>query len=311
MACVACGSASVETWRTAAAVESFAARGAYRLERCGDCGSAWIAGADRLAEDEALYASGVYDLGSARGETGVELLRRLGDLDRLRLVGRLPPESSVFEIGAGDGRLLRALRRRGYRVAGNEPSQPFADALRRQGFTVATEPVEDVELEPASVTAVILWHVLEHLDNPGAVVERARTWLTPGGCVVVAVPNLASLQAAVGGDRWFHQDVPRHRTLFTETGLRRLLGRSGFDVVADTTLTLDQSLLGMWQTLLNRITRDPNVLFRAVKRQHVGQRDLVVTALAAPVLAPVAALLELAAGIAGHGGSAVMRAVAR
>ena len=68
---------------------------------------------------------------------------------------------------------------------------------------------------PPSLDAAIAWHVLEHLDDP------ARPWRgSARGCaraagVVVACPNLASLQARIGGDRWFHQDVPRHRTHFT------------------------------------------------------------------------------------------------
>jgi hypothetical protein len=65
----------------------------------------------------------------------------------------------------------------------------------------------------------------------------------------------------------------------------------------------------MWQTLLNRLTRERDVAFRALKRDlgrgpGVG-RDLAVTAVAGPLLVPVAVALELAAGLAGRGGSVV------
>ncbi len=126
---------------------------------------------------------------------------------------------------------------------------------------------------------------------------------------MLACPNLASLQARIGGDRWFHQDVPRHRTHFTAAGLRLLLERSGFRLERMAHLLVEQNPLGMWQTLLNRLTRERDVAFRALKRDlgrgpGVG-RDLAVTAVAGPLLVPVAVALELAAGLAGRGGSVV------
>jgi SAM-dependent methyltransferase len=253
----------------------------------------------------------VYDAAPPRANNVIELLRRLGDRDRLRFFQALPARAKIIEVGAGDGRLLAALRRRGADVTGIEPSEPFATALRLQGLPVIAAAVEQVELEPASVDAVVLWHVLEHLDDPAETLGQVRRWLHANGSILVAVPNLESLQARLGRDRWFHQDIPRHRTLFTRVGLERLLQRSGMAVVQSTTLTLDQSLFGMWQTLLNLITEEPNVLFRALKRQRTSRRDVIFTTLAAPLLAPVATALELGAGLAGHGGSAVVRAVAR
>ena len=65
----------------------------------------------------------------------------------------------------------------------------------------------------------------------------------------------------------------------------------------------------MWQTLLNRVTARPNVAFRALKRDldrgpGVG-RDLVLTAILGPLLAPLATALEVGAGLARRGGSVV------
>jgi hypothetical protein len=71
----------------------------------------------------------------------------------------------------------------------------------------------------------------------------------------------------------------------------------------------------MWQTLLNRLTRGRDVAFRAIKRDldagpGVG-RDLALTAILGPLLVPVAVALEVAAGIAGRGGSVVVVASRR
>ena len=169
--------------------------------------------------------------------------------------------------------------------------------------------MEELDLEPGSLTR----------RSPGTcsstwtirlrALRRIGAWLRPGGRVVVACPNLASLQARIGGDRWFHQDVPRHRTHFTAAGLRLLLDRNGFRLERMSHLLVEQNPLGMWQTLLNLLTRERNVAFRAMKRdlgRRPGvRRDLLVTAIAGPPLALVAATLELAAGLAHQGGSVV------
>ena len=46
--------------------------------------------------------------------------------------------------------------------------------------------------------------------RPAPAIDHAARHLRPGGLLLVAVPNTASLQARVFGDRWFHLDLPRH-----------------------------------------------------------------------------------------------------
>lgn len=309
--CPACGARATAPWRLARAADAGrAAAPSYRLERCGACGSAWIA--DPPAESASLYEEGVYAPRGTRLDALVEPLRRLGDRDRLRCFGSFPAAARIHEIGSGDNRLLGALVRAGFRASGSEPARPYADAGRRSGLDVTAEAVETLAVDAESLDGVVLWHVLEHLDDPAAALRRVRGWLKPDGRVVVAVPNLSSVQAAIGGDRWFHQDVPRHRAQFTARGLHRLLERCGFVIERATTLTVDQSILGMWQTLLNRVTREPNVLFLVLKRQPAGPPglwrwlDLAVTLVAAPLAAALAVPLELVAAATGRGGSAVV-----
>jgi SAM-dependent methyltransferase len=224
----------------------------------------------------------------------------VGTREQLRLLGPLEPGSRVLDLGAGDGRLAAALARAGHRVTAVEP---FRDVPAGPSLTVLRESVDEVNLPEASFDAAVLWHVLEHLPKPLATLERVRRWLVPGGRVLVGVPNLASLQAELGGERWFHLDPQRHVVHFTPRGLVRLLERAGFPDVQRRPVVVDQALAGMWMTLLNRVTSRHDAARAFVRQEPVTGRDLALTAALALPLLPPAVLLELGAVAAGRGGA--------
>ena len=224
----------------------------------------------------------------------------LGVREQRRLLGPLEPGSRVLDLGAGEGRLARALARAGYRVTAVEPYRELRPAA---GLTVVRRTAAEAELPEASFEAAVLWHVLEHLAEPLATLERVRGWLVPGGRLLVGVPNLASLQASLGGDRWFHLDPERHLVHFSPAGLGALLERAGFRELRRRPVLLDQAIAGMWVTLLNRLTGRPDALRAVVRREPVAARDLALSALAGGPLLAGAVLLELAAAAVGHGGA--------
>jgi Methyltransferase domain len=300
-ACPACGGGELVDWREATAADPRASRRRYVLARCRSCGSAATRG--RSHDDAAtLYRDEAYASPSPGVDRGLEPLRRLADRWRLHLLEPLRPGSDVFEIGVGDGRLFHSLEQRGHLVAGTEPFAAFSHPR------VSSTPAEELDLPRGSLDTIVLWHVLEHFSDPHDLLLRVAPALRPAGRVVISVPNLGSLQARLGGDRWFHQDVPRHAVHFTREGLTRLLGRSGLRVVGVRTMVLDQNLLGMAQTLLTVLSRGRGLGFAALKAESPSPSALALTLAAAVPIVPLAALLEGCAVAAGCGGSLVVHA---
>jgi len=76
---------------------------------------------------------------------------------------------------------------------------------------------------------VTLFHVLEHLPDPGTALLVVRSLLRAEGVLVAQVPNVDSYQARLFGRRWYGLDVPRHVVNFTAQSLARLLARCGFE----------------------------------------------------------------------------------
>ena len=234
----------------------------------------------------------------------------LFDRQRLRMLRPyLRPGARLLDVGAGRGRFVASARGAGYCARGIEPSPRGVEAALRDGVGLHRAGWEDAEVEPESLDAVIFWHVLEHLDDPAAAAARAATWLRPGGVLLAGVPNLDSWQARIGGDRWYHLDVPRHRVHFTPRGLEAMLRRAGLEPLSTHHLLAEHNPFGMWQSLVNRATTTPSYLYNLLKRNAApAPADLAVTLLALP-LAPAAAGVELAAGAAHRGGTVAVAAV--
>jgi SAM-dependent methyltransferase len=302
--CPACGG-PLAAWRTVESAEPRYAGRRFELRRCGRCGTAvTVEPAPFELNESGAFAPGAPRLsGLAR-----PLLERF-DRRRLALLAPLAaPPGRLLDAGSGRGRFLAAARAAGFDAIGIEPSSRAAAGTRASGAAVLAVSVEMAEIEPGSLDAVTLWHVLEHLDAPVAALARIHGWLRPGAALLVGVPNLASLQARLGGARWYHLDVPRHRVHFTAAGLAALLRSQGLEPVATHHLLLEHNPFGMWQSLVSRVTRRPSYLYNLLKRNApAASPDLAITLALAP-LAPLAAGAELLAGIAGRGGTVAVLA---
>jgi 2-polyprenyl-3-methyl-5-hydroxy-6-metoxy-1,4-benzoquinol methylase len=297
--CPACG-AGLRAWRTVPSADPTLGAARVKLRRCERCGTAVTGG----GLPAGLYDTGAYAPGSPRLHALARPLLRTFDLQRLALIGRLaPPPARLLDAGAGRGRFVASARAAGYQASGVEPSLRGVQAAAEMGIELQHAGIEAAEVIPGSYDVVSLWHVLEHLSDPAAALERVGGWLRPGGVLLVGVPNLDSLQARLGGERWFHLDAPRHRVHFTPRGLEALLDSQGLAIVHSHHLLAEHNPFGMWQSLVSRLTSQPSYLYNLLKRNApLWSGDLAISVAALP-LVPLAALLELAAGAARRGGT--------
>jgi SAM-dependent methyltransferase len=221
----------------------------------------------------------------------VRMLQRAGLRDGAR----------VLDAGAGGGRLVAALRRAGYDASGIEPSARSAARAEAAGLPVARESIE--EHESSGLDAVVLWHVLEHMDDPAAALTRVSGWLAPGGVVLVGVPNIASLQARIGRGGWLHLDAPRHRVHLTPAGVAALFAQADLTPRRSTHMVWEHNPAGMWMALLARLGMTPGFPFHLLKRNVPARpKDLALLAAGVP-LAPLALALEAGAAGARRGGT--------
>lgn len=151
---------------------------------------------------------------------------------RLRkLAARLGPGTRVLDAGCGSGAFLHAVRERSAVVTtGIEPHESFREHLRREGFEVYPSLLE---CSGEVYDLVVLFHVLEHLEDPVKFLTQLRPFLAPRGTLVVEVPNLADALLwlyRVPAYWEFYWQYP-HIWYFSAGPLRHLLARAGYEVV--------------------------------------------------------------------------------
>lgn len=163
---------------------------APRAVRCRSCGLVFVDPLPRTALLAETYGTDYYEPWQGREEKArLTLWRR-----RLRQIEERSPVGTLLDVGCGDGLFLKVARDAGWAAEGIEFSPEGARrAALRIGRPVA---LGELTLEASlrgPFDVVTLWHVLEHLGDPSAMLGAARSRLRPGGLLAVAVPNLHNL----------------------------------------------------------------------------------------------------------------------
>lgn len=139
-----------------------------------------------------------------------------------RHLGRVSGPQTIWEVGAGSGAMSRRLEDAGYDVVAVEPFPVGAVAIARDTTaTVFCGVLEDLALPSDSLPAVGLFDVLEHLSEPGKMLEEVRRVLRADGHLAVTVPAYAWL--------WSDEDdFADHQTRYSRGSLNALLKTAGF-----------------------------------------------------------------------------------
>lgn len=133
-----------------------------------------------------------YYLNAAIEDVGIEELGQRLSLDRT--LAALGDAQRVLDLGFGTGMVAAQALARGlaFEVVEGSP-RLCAVARNRHPRLVVHEALFEEFVPDAPYDAVLAAHVLEHVDDPVALLARIRTWLRPGGAVVCVVPNAESL----------------------------------------------------------------------------------------------------------------------
>ena len=230
-ACPVCASGESRFYAEASDEEYFTTAEVFHYFRCAGCGVVFIdpVPAGRLAE---IYPPNYYSFNPAVVRSPVFRVKDF--LDRRFFAGILRgvagAELAALDVGGGVGWTLDALRRAEPRVTSTTVVDLDPDAgeeARARGHEYHRARFEDFQTD-RRFDFIILFNIVEHVADPGAVLEKAGKLLAPGGVAVVKTPNLDSWDARLFRRRnWGGYHCPRHWVLFDAASFGALVRRCG------------------------------------------------------------------------------------
>lgn len=274
------------------------------LRCCIECGVAQIHPVPNSATIDRVYDADYYTSTGAKFNAAIEAwTRRAGRSRARKLLARSGGKEQALDIldfGCGRGVLLEGFKARGHNVLGIERSGSGFDSLP----DISTQSLQELVDAGRQFDVIVLWHVLEHLDDPEDTISSLQRLLRDDGKMYIEVPNFGSLQAKLFKSHWFHLDIPRHLTHFSEESLTKLLARNGLKISQLKTFSFDQNLYGFVQSAFNALPILPeNHLYRVLK-SGLSIRSLIGLLLYSPFIAILSlpAALELVLSqISGNG----------
>ena len=229
----------------------------YAVHRCNACGAVF-------SDLTAQRAAHLYDAEYFTEEFGPYFSALFGDADDTPLrehftgyldaLERVVPAGRVLDVGCAAGLFLDVARGRGWQIQGVEISEHAAAVAReRRGIDVIVGDVMDVSLPAGHFDAVTMLDVLEHIIDPGRLLDRARTLVRPRGALMLVLPNDRNLtrMAAMTAYRlslgaWSYPASRVHQiyhvTYFTPATITRLLKSPGFEIIG---ITPDETVRGL------------------------------------------------------------------
>jgi 2-polyprenyl-3-methyl-5-hydroxy-6-metoxy-1,4-benzoquinol methylase len=189
----------------------------------------------RLYQQEYFYLSG--------GEEQIAYTRQYQFDRQLRTIGKLlRRKGRLLDVGCGDGAFLAFAQREGWEVTGTDIR--LSAQAQKLSCRLIEGGISQTDLEPGSVDAIRINHVLEHTQNPLMELRRSRELAAPGGIIYISVPNLAGISLVLKsfqsrfhlkGHRWRHYAAIHHLWYFTPASLRTLVEKAGLRILLQET----------------------------------------------------------------------------
>jgi len=216
--------------------------GRWSLIECANCG---LVRTDPIPRDDQIPALYPDDYGPHHrgfkplGRSGLgAILRQIAVSPYTVRFGRPGIACAPFgarrflDVGCGAGSLLREMVDAGWCGTGLDLSETAVAEAR------AAVPEASFHVGALASSALMgpydliaMQHVLEHVPRPTECLRKCFDLLSPGGVLVIAVPNIDSLEAFFLKRHWVGLDLPRHLVHFPEPVLVRTLQTCGYEVV--------------------------------------------------------------------------------
>ncbi|MEP5611327.1 MAG: class I SAM-dependent methyltransferase [Cyclobacteriaceae bacterium] len=220
----------------------------FALVKCTKCELVFTNPRPRIDELDKYYQSEAYISHTDKANSVVHILYkfvRTYTLARKRnLVEGFKANGTILDYGCGTGDFLRSMQKDSWTTFGVEPNADAKAIAIKKNTGLITSDISDFS-DDILFDMVTAWHVLEHVADLRETLRLIRKRIVKNGYLILAVPNLNSLDASTYGEKWAAYDVPRHLYHFTQTSLQNLADKTKFKLVATLPMKFDSYYVSM------------------------------------------------------------------
>lgn len=205
----------------------------FAITKCNDC-SFLFTNPRPLAENISRYYQSKEYISHADKATNLtnavyKIARHFTLKQKVSLINTLSDQKTILDYGCGTGDFLLTCKKKGWIINGLEPD----DIARNKAISKTDENIyaKIEQLNDAKKVSVItLWHVLEHIPDLNYTMNMLKRKLETKGKMLIAVPNIKSLDAQLYKENWAAYDVPRHLYHFSMQTMKLLLKNHGLRI---------------------------------------------------------------------------------
>ncbi len=146
---------------------------------------------------------------------------------KLNIITSRKPKGTILDYGCGTGAFINYMATNNWETFAIEPSDGAREKVNAQSETknlLVYKRLEDLPEKKFDV--ITLWHVLEHVPDPGHLIGELTQKLNKDGLILVAVPNHESYDAQHYKTHWAAYDVPRHLWHFAQSNIVKLFNNN-------------------------------------------------------------------------------------
>lgn len=180
------------------------------------------------------------------------------------------PKLRSLDIGAGLGKVMKAMNREGLDAYGIEPSESFhhyaVNNMEIPEDRLSSTTIENANFENNFFDLITFSAVFEHLYDPNKSLVNALKWLKPGGLIYIGVPNaftlnqlLINMMYKLRGLDYVSNISPMHPPFhiyeFTRNSFEENSKRNGYQILSISGITYKTYLPKIFDPLLKPLIR--------------------------------------------------------
>lgn len=148
-----------------------------------------------------------------------------------------PAGTAVYDIGCGNGYLLGWLLKEGYNVSGCDVNAKALEKAKLRCANVSRSFFNASTKLTTQFAGICLIDVFEHFSEPVQILTALSKSLSPGGVVILEVPNANSIYSRILRSRWWFG--LEHCFYFSHHSIKQLAKSAGLEVIESETDNID------------------------------------------------------------------------